>query len=79
MCVLFLCHCCSVTDRRPSHLFPSFPQSQFAKQYLTLEEESYRMSVYEQNQAFIDSHNEQYENGYVSYTLKMNQFGDMVC
>lgn len=52
-------------------------KSQFAKQYLTLEEESYRMSVYEQNQAFIDSHNEQYENGYVSYTLKMNQFGDM--
>ena len=79
MCVLFLWHCCFATDRRPNHLFPSFPQSQYGKQYLSSDEEAFRKTVFDLNQEYIDSHNEQYENGLVTFTLKMNQFGDMVC
>ncbi|XP_050727206.1 procathepsin L-like isoform X2 [Eriocheir sinensis] len=52
-------------------------KARYGKQYRSTKEESYRQSVYEQNQEFINSHNEQYENGLVSFTLAMNQFGDM--
>ncbi|XP_042858750.1 cathepsin L-like [Penaeus japonicus] len=47
------------------------------RHYASVEEERYRLSVFEQNQQFIDEHNAQFENGEVTFTLKMNQFGDM--
>ncbi|MPC28644.1 Digestive cysteine proteinase 3 [Portunus trituberculatus] len=50
---------------------------QFGKQYRSSQEEEYRKSVFEQNQEFIDNHNKKFEDGLVTFTLKMNQFGDL--
>ncbi|XP_071526132.1 LOW QUALITY PROTEIN: digestive cysteine proteinase 2-like [Panulirus ornatus] len=52
-------------------------KAQYGRYYESAEEERYRLSVFEQNQQFIDDHNAKYENGDVTFTLKMNQFGDM--
>merc|ERR1712168_42530 len=45
--------------------------------YETVQQEQYRKSVFEDNQKFIDDHNARFENGEITFTLKMNQFGDM--
>merc|ERR1712168_379277 len=47
------------------------------RMYETVQQEQYRKSVFEDNQKFIDDHNARFENGEVTFTLKMNQFGDM--
>lgn len=60
------------------HLTPLPLQMQYGKQYRSSKDDAYRQSVFEQNQEFINNHNEQYENGLVSFSLAMNQFGDMV-
>ncbi|KAK4305484.1 hypothetical protein Pmani_022614 [Petrolisthes manimaculis] len=49
----------------------------FGKRYATTSEERYRESVFQQNQQFIADHNDKFVNGEVTYTLAMNQFGDM--
>lgn len=41
-------------------------------------EENFRMKVFMENKYRINRHNKRYERGEVSYTMKMNQFGDMV-
>lgn len=55
-----------------------FSQTLFNKQYVSVEEESYRRSVFAENTSNITKHNEQYDAGNVTYKLSMNQFGDMV-
>nr|AAM96000.1 cathepsin L precursor [Metapenaeus ensis] len=50
---------------------------QYGRHYGTAREDLYRQSVFEQNQQFIEDHNAKFENGEVTFTLKMNQFGDM--
>ncbi|XP_064117238.1 procathepsin L-like [Macrobrachium nipponense] len=49
----------------------------YGKTYASLEEERYRESVHDQNQKFIDDHNAKYDQGLETFSLKMNQFGDM--
>ncbi|TOF88509.1 hypothetical protein CGJ15_24775 [Vibrio parahaemolyticus] len=49
----------------------------YGRQYADAAEEGYRQSVFEENQKMIDDFNARYENGEVTFTLKMNQFGDM--
>ena len=53
-------------------------QAEHGRRYASVQEERYRLSVFEQNQQFIDDHNARFENGEVTFTLQMNQFGDMV-
>ena len=45
------------------------------KQYESKSEELYRHSIWSDNMEYIDSHNAQNAN---SYTLEMNEFGDLV-
>nr|AAR12010.1 cathepsin L-like proteinase [Triatoma infestans] len=53
-------------------------KAQFGKSYKNSFEELFRMNVYKENQRKIDEHNKRYENGEVSYKLKMNHFGDLM-
>ena len=66
-----------ITSKR-HRLTPSTKQAQFGKQYRSSQVENYRKSVFEENQEFIDNHNKKFEDGIVTFTLKMNQFGDLV-
>ncbi|XP_063592112.1 procathepsin L-like [Penaeus indicus] len=52
-------------------------KAEHGRHYASPQEERYRLSVFEQNQQFIDDHNSRFENGEVTFTLQMNQFGDM--
>merc|ERR1712004_424670 len=47
------------------------------KTYAAAEEEL-RMTIYLQNRDMIAAHNARFEKGEVSYSMKMNQFGDML-
>nr|CAI5850762.1 unnamed protein product [Callosobruchus analis] len=47
------------------------------KTYGSLLEEQKRFSIFESNLRDIEEHNERYERGEVSYSMKINQFGDM--
>lgn len=48
------------------------------KKYATAEEENLKFSIWEANKKYIDDHNARYKQGLETYTLKMNQYGDMV-
>ncbi|KAK8754236.1 hypothetical protein OTU49_015088 [Cherax quadricarinatus] len=52
-------------------------KAQHGRHYLDVREERYRQCVFEKNQQFINDFNEKFERGEVTYSLKMNQFGDM--
>ncbi|XP_063614907.1 procathepsin L-like [Penaeus indicus] len=52
-------------------------KAEHGRHYASVQEERYRQSVFEQNQQFIDDHNARFENGEITFTLQMNQFGDM--
>lgn len=47
-----------------------------AKHYLTVEEETFRQSIWETNSQFIVRHNSDADRH--GYTLGMNEFGDLV-
>ncbi|KAK7605317.1 hypothetical protein V9T40_007175, partial [Parthenolecanium corni] len=51
---------------------------QFSKTYDNAIEENFRMKIFMDNKHRINQHNKRYERGEVSYTLKINQFGDML-
>lgn len=48
------------------------------KFYKTTEEENSKFGIWQLNKNLIEEHNKKYELGLVSYTLRMNEFGDMV-
>jgi len=52
-------------------------KSEHGKSYATLEEESSRYSIFLNNLRAIEEHNELYENGQKSFSMAMNQFGDL--
>ncbi|XP_045603878.1 digestive cysteine proteinase 2 [Procambarus clarkii] len=52
-------------------------KAQYDRHYLDVEEEHYRQSVFEKNLEFINDFNKRFEQGEVTFNLKMNQFGDM--
>ncbi|XP_074033544.1 cathepsin L-like proteinase [Leptinotarsa decemlineata] len=52
-------------------------KGKYAKTYRSLREEKIRFDVFKQNLREIESHNARYENGEVSYFLRINQFADI--
>jgi len=50
----------------------------YNKTYQDQHEENFRQKVFAENKHFIARHNQQAVNGLKSYTLAMNQFGDML-
>merc|ERR1711970_1037314 len=52
-------------------------KEEYGRKYFDDDEEAYRMSIFEHNLAFINTHNADFDNGLVTFTLGMNQFGDM--
>jgi len=52
-------------------------KEEYGREYQDVEEESYRYSIFERNLLLINNHNADYDNGLVTFTLGMNQFGDM--
>jgi len=52
-------------------------KEEYGKEYLDEDDESYRQSIFEKNLVLINSHNSDFDNGLVTFTLGMNQFGDM--
>ena len=55
-----------------------FLQQTHEKTYSTPDEENLRMTIFHKNKEMIEEHNKKYEQGLVSYSLKMNHFGDLV-
>ncbi|XP_065219669.1 procathepsin L-like [Planococcus citri] len=55
----------------------NFFKSQFNKNYENNEEEQNKIKVYSDNKNKINEHNARFEQGEVSYDLKMNHFGDL--
>ncbi|KAK3857557.1 hypothetical protein Pcinc_036199 [Petrolisthes cinctipes] len=74
--VLLLCGLAFIAASPTVTRFRQF-QEHYGKRYANTAEERYRESVFQQNQQFISDHNAKFENGEVTYTLAMNQFGDM--
>lgn len=54
------------------------PQISHGKNYKTEAEEQHRKNIFYENKQFIEDHNENFEQGLVSFSLKMNHFGDLV-
>jgi len=77
LCLLFVCVYSAPTSNSlldaPWALF----KQTFQKQYGSTEEEISRRSIWESNLAYIRNHNLESDLGVHTYTLKMNQFGDM--
>ena len=48
------------------------------KFYTSPEEENSKFGIWQLNKDLIEQHNKQFELGLVSYTLRMNEFGDLV-
>lgn len=55
------------------------PQERYGKTYGSKAVEAKRREIYIDNSRMIVAHNARYDRSEVSYRLKMNQFGDMVC
>ncbi len=53
-------------------------KSRHQKQYNDKSEEYFRLKVFMENKHFIAKHNQRAANGYKSYTLAMNKFGDLL-
>lgn len=53
-------------------------KTKHARNYASADEELLRLKVFMENSLFIARHNEKYEKGLKSYSLGMNQFGDLL-
>ena len=49
-----------------------------AKNYTSVEEDTFRLKIFSDNKAMIEKHNTLAQQGMKSYFLKMNHYGDLV-
>ncbi|CAF1511635.1 unnamed protein product, partial [Rotaria sordida] len=73
LCVVLITGYCFPTSNESWSLFKRV----FKKKYYSNEEEINRRQIWEENVAMIHQHNLEFDLGLHSYTLEMNQFGDM--
>ncbi|KAG7153918.1 Digestive cysteine proteinase 2-like 2 [Homarus americanus] len=52
-------------------------KTEFGKQYKDTEEVNQRRRIFEDNLKYIEDHNNKYERGEVTFTMKINKFSDM--
>jgi len=77
LCVLFVgAYCAPMFDDHLSSSWTLFKKVH-EKKYATAEEEAARRTIWEANLAMIRSHNFEADLGIHTFTLKMNQLGDM--
>ncbi|KAE8574108.1 procathepsin L [Halyomorpha halys] len=74
LCLLFLV---AVSQALPRDEWEMFKISH-GKRYKTATEEEFRRKIFYDNKQFIEDHNTNFEQGLVSFTLKMNHFGDLM-
>ncbi|XP_045606343.1 digestive cysteine proteinase 3 [Procambarus clarkii] len=67
---------CGVALAAASPSWDTF-KAQYGRKYVDLEEELFRKQLFTENQQKIEEFNKRFENGEVTFTVKMNQFGDM--
>jgi cathepsin L len=77
LCLLFVCVYSAPTSNTELDAPWALFKRTFEKQYTSVEEEINRRSIWEANLAMIRNHNLEADLGVHTYTLKMNQFGDM--
>lgn len=73
---MFLCNT-HILDLMEIYITVLFQQIQHGKNYESNEDEA-RLLVFLENRKKIVDHNRRFEMGLVTYTMAMNQFGDMV-
>ncbi|CAF1079606.1 unnamed protein product [Adineta steineri] len=77
ICLFFVgTYCVSILDKHLDNQWNIFKRT-YTKQYISIEEEIIRRTIWEVNLAKIHQHNHETDSGIHSYTLGMNQFGDM--
>lgn len=54
-----------------------FQQSKYGKTYKSDAEEKTRMDIFLKNKQKIEAHNEQYDSGFVSYSMRLNEYSDL--
>ncbi|XP_014239963.1 cathepsin L1-like [Cimex lectularius] len=74
LCLAALAYSAPADD---NSLWKQFKQTH-SKFYETENEEQVRKAIFLQNKAKIDAHNLRHQNGEVTFTMKMNQFGDLL-
>ncbi|KAG7178289.1 Digestive cysteine proteinase 3-like 5 [Homarus americanus] len=52
-------------------------KARYGRQYESLVEENYRYGIFKKNEERVNNHNLKHERGEVTFTMAMNQFGDM--
>ncbi|KAE8573494.1 procathepsin L isoform X2 [Halyomorpha halys] len=53
-------------------------KAKYRKRYETKAEEQKRMKIFLKKKQMIEEHNENYKNGFETYHMTMNRFGDMI-
>nr|BAN20095.1 cathepsin L [Riptortus pedestris] len=74
--VLILCCIAFVVCSATEHEWHKF-KALHSKRYRSPSEELLRMKVFMDNKKLIDEHNERFAQGLESYTMKMNEYGDL--
>jgi C1A family cysteine protease len=71
----FTLHSLSTDKSAPNREFEAW-KTKYGKEYTALEE-TYRLTVWLENLAFVESHNARYRAGLEDYEVEMNMFADM--
>ncbi|CAF5113380.1 unnamed protein product [Rotaria sp. Silwood1] len=77
LCVLFVStYCIPILDKQLNNEWALFKRDH-RKQYHSIEEENTRQAIWKANLGKIQKHNDEAQSGMHTYTLAMNEFGDM--
>ncbi|VEN43618.1 unnamed protein product [Callosobruchus maculatus] len=66
-----------VKQQNPCGACWAFTVIEHGKTYRSLSEDEKRFSIFQSNLRFIEDHNDRFSRGETSYSMKINQFGDL--